>query len=108
MCYNFVDDDGASDTGLSTGAAVVVTFVVTLLVSVTVTAIISFIVAYVCVKRSFERAHNPNDKSLQQRVIYEEVSLPSHATIAIKNNLELQLNRDKVVMDTDPAYASCK
>ena len=104
MCYNFVDDDGASDTGLSTEAAVVI-FVVTLLVSVTVTAIISSIVTCVCVKR---RAHNPNDKSLQQRVIYEEVSSPTHATIAIKNNLELQLNCDKVVMDTDPAYASCK
>ena len=45
----------------------------------------------------------------QEKVLYEQVCLPSQT----KNNLELQLNpaygtSHKVIMDTNPAYESCK
>ena len=71
------------------------------------------------VKRTLEKTiannttHNPNDPILvpQEKVLYEEVCLPSHTVT--KNDLELQSNpaygtSDKVVMDTNPAYVSCK
>ena len=87
---------------------------VTFIVSVTATAIITFIVAYVCVKRTFEKAnniHNPIDPMPQEKVLYEQVCIPSKTVT--KNDLELQPNPAygtscKVVMDTNPAYESCK
>ena len=101
-CGGYFAGDRAQDVerlenlGLSTGVAVVITFAVTFIVSVTATAIITFIVAYVCVKRTLEKTiasnttHNPNDSIPQEKVLYEEVCLPSH-TVS-KNDLELQLN----------------
>ena len=82
----------------------------TFIVSVTATAIITFIVAYVCVKRTFEKAndtHNPNDLMPQEKVLYEQVCIPSKTVT--KNDLELQPNpaygtSHEVVMDTNPAY----
>ena len=115
MLYSTGDCTEASDSsGLSTGAVVVITFAVTFIVSVTATAIITFIVAYVCVKRTFERAnntHNPNDPMPQEKVLYEQVCIPSKTVT--KNDLELQPNPAygtscTVVMDTNPAYESCK
>ena len=104
----------SDSSGISTGAAVVITFTVTFVVSVTATAIITFIVAYICVKRTFEKAnntHNPNDPMPQEKVLYEQVCIPSKTVT--KNDLELQPNPAygtscKVVMDTDPAYEICK
>ena len=111
------DIERLENSGLSTGVAVVITFAVTFIVSVIATAIITFIVAYVCVKRTLEKTiannttHNPNDPIPQEKVLYEEVCLPSHTVT--KDDLELQLNPAygsslKVVMDTNPAYKSCK
>ena len=111
------DIERLENSGLSTGVAVVITFAVTFIVSVTATAIITFIVAYVCVKRTLEKTiannttHNPNDPIPQEKVLYEEVCLPSHTVT--KNDLELQPNpaygiSHEVVMDANPAYESCK
>ena len=94
---------------------VVITSVVTFILTLTVTAIITSIVAYVCVKRSFTKASNLNSKQQspgpQEKVLYEQVCLPSHTVT--KNDLELQPNpaygtSHKVIMDTNPAYESCK
>ena len=107
----------SDNSELSSVTVAVITFAVTFIVSVTATAIITFIVAYVCVKRTLEKTiannttHNPNDPIPQEKMLYEEVCLPSHTVT--KNNLELQPNpaygtSHKVVMDTNPAYESCK
>ena len=77
--YYFPDNEISDSLGLSTGA-VVITFAVTSIISVTATAIITFIVAYVCVKRTFEKAnntHNPNEPMPQEKVLYEQVCIPS-------------------------------
>ena len=112
MLYSTGDCNESS--GLSTGAVVVITFAVSFIVSVTATAIITFNVAYVCVKRTFEKAnntHNPNDPMPQEKVLHEQVCIPSKTVT--KNDLELQPNPAygtscNVVMDTNPAYESCK
>ena len=105
----------SDNSGLSSVTVAIITFAMTFIVSVIVTAIITFIVAYVCVKRTLEKAYNihnhPAKQSPQEKVIYEQVCLPSH-TVA-KNDLELQPNpaygtSHKVIMDTNPAYESCK
>ena len=75
---------------------------------------------YACVKRTLENANSthslskqsPREKqSPQEKVLYEQVCLPSHTVT--KNDLELQPNpaygtSHKVIMDTNPAYESCK
>ena len=104
------------DSGLSTGAAVAIASAVTFIITLTVTAIITFIVTYVCVKRTLDKAnntHNPKHQSHdpQEKVLYEQVRLPSHTVT--KNDLELQPNpaygtSHKVTVDTNPAYESCK
>ena len=71
----------------------------------------------VSVKRTLEKTmanyttHNPNDPILQEKMLYEEVCLSSHTVT--KNDLELKPNlayatSHKVVVDTNPAYQSCK
>ena len=109
------DIEKSDDPRLSIGAVVIITFAVTFIVSVTVTAIITFIVAYVCVKRTLGKVntHYPKHQSPdpQEKVLYEQVTLPS--SIITKNDLELQPNpaygiSHKVIMDTNPAYESCK
>ena len=102
-----------ADNEVSTEAVVVITFAVTFILTLTVTAIITFIVAYFCVKKTLENTYNNknnrNKQSTQDQALYEQVCQPSHS----KNDLELQLNpaygtSHKVIMDTNPAYASCK
>ena len=113
-------DSGIYDNECSRSSIVAVgaiTFAVTFILTLIVTAIITFIVAYVCVKRTLEKNHSSDDftnKSPQEKekVLYEEVHTLSH-TVSGKNDLELQPNpaygtSDKVIMDTNPAYASCK
>ena len=103
--------EASDNAGIS---SVVVAVMVTFIVSVTATAIITFIVAYACVKRTFEKANNtnnPNDPMPQEKVLYEQVCIPSKTVT--KNDLELQPNPAygtscKVAMDTNPAYESCK
>ena len=110
------DIEKSDDSGLSTGAVAIITFAVTFIVSVTVTAIITFIVIYcVCVKRILDKANTQYLKHQspdpQEKVLYEQVTLPSRTVT--KNDLELQPNpaygtSHKVIMDTNPAYESCK
>ena len=112
ICIIYLTDN----SGLPTGAAGVIAFTVTFILILTVTAIITFTVACcVCVKRTLDKAntHNPKQQSPgpQEKVLYEQVSLPSHTVT--KNDLELQPNpaygtSHKVIMDTNPAYESCK
>ena len=90
----------------------------TFILTLTVTAVITFIVTYcVCVKRALvlDKAHThyPKHQSPdpQEKVLYEQVTVPS-STIT-KIDLELQPNpaygtSHKVIMDTNPAYESCK
>ena len=81
----------------------------------TVTIIITFIITYVCVKRTFDKANTHDVKHQspdpQEMVLYEQVG-PRNQTIT-KIDLELQPNpaygtSHKVIMDTNPAYESCK
>ena len=112
MCFIYLTDN----SGLSTGATAVIASAVTFILTLTVTAIITFIVTYcVCVKRTLDKAktHNLKQQSPgpQEKVLYEQVSLPSHTVT--KNDLELQPNPAygisyKVIMDNNPAYESCK
>ena len=113
LCCILVGDctEASDNAGIS---SVVIAVMVTFIVSVTATAIITCIVAYVCVKRTFEKANNtnnPNDPMPQEKVLYEQVCIPSKTVT--KNDLELQPNpaygtSSKVVMDIIPAYESCK
>ena len=109
------DIESSDDSGLSTVIVVVIASAVTFILTLTVTAIITFIVAYVCVKRSFNEASDLNPKSPgpQEKVLYEQVCLPSHTVT--KNDLELQPNpaygtshKLTMAMDTTPVYESCK
>ena len=66
---------------------------------------------YRYVKKQLERSNN--GKSPQERTdqVYEQVISSNHTVT--KNDMELQPNpaygtRDKVIMDTNPAYESCK
>ena len=89
----------------------------TFILTLTVTAIITFIVTYVCVKRTLDKVNTHNvkhqspDPQQKTKVLYEQVTLPS--STVTKNDLELQPNpaygtSHKVIMDTNPAYISCK
>ena len=82
----------------------------TFIVSVTATAIITFIVAHVCVKRKVVNGDISN-QPLQEKVLYEQVRPSSHSIT--NKDLEMQKNpaystSHGVIMDTNPAYESCK
>ena len=96
-------------------STITVAIITTFIVSVTVTAIITFIVTYFCVKRTLDKANTRNHKHQspgpQEKVLYEQVS--STIQVVTKDDLELQPNpaygtSQKVTMDTNPAYESCK
>ena len=97
---------------LSTDAAVAITFVITFILTLIITAVITFIATYICVKQKFEKIpQDLKDKQQNKTVVYEQVSLPSHTVT--KDDLKLQPNpaygsSHKVVMETNPAYDSCK
>ena len=103
----------SDDSGLSTGAAVAITFVVTFILTLAATAIItSIVIYYVCVKRTYKNDNTrcPNQKPSQDKILYEQMDLPSHTVT--KNDLKLQPNpaygtSHKVIMDTNPGYESC-
>ena len=64
---------------------------------------------YICIRKQYEKACN--NQSPQDKVFYEQVTLPSHTVT--KNDVELQPNpaygtSHKVIMDTNPAYEICK
>ena len=104
-CYGY----SSGSESLSTGAVAAITFVLTFIITLTATAIVTFVVMYVCIRKQYEKACN--NQSPQDKVLYEQVTLPSQ-TIT-KNDLELQPNpaygtSHKVIMDTNPAYESCK
>ena len=97
---------------LSTEVAVVITFVITFILTLIIATVITAIITYICVKRKFENIiQNLKDKEQSKTVFYEQVG-PNNQAIA-KNDLELQPNpayctSHKVIMDTNPAYESCK
>ena len=82
-----------------------------------VTAIVTFVVTYIIfVKKNFTSVpQDTNDKqptAKSNTIIYEEPVGPSSHT-SNKANVQLQPNpaygtSDKVIMDTNPAYESCK
>ena len=84
----------------------------TFIITLTATAIVTFIVTYICcVKKQYESPNNNQLQAPQEKVLYEQVCLPSHTVT--KNDVELQPNpaygtSHKVIMDTNPAYESCK
>ena len=106
--------NGISDDSESTVGVAVITFTVTFILTLTATAIITFIVTYFCVKKTFEKANNvqkANNPIPQEKMLYEQVDLPSHTVT--KNDLKLQPNpaygtSHRMIMDSNPAYESCK
>ena len=105
------DDSGIFE---STVGVAVITFTVTFILTLTATVIITFIVTYLCIKKIFEKANN-GQKAInpmpQEKVIYEQVGLPSH-TVS-KDDLELQSNpaygtSHRMIADNNPVYDSCK
>ena len=102
---------GSETDSLSTGAIATITFTVTFITTLTVTAIISVIVTYYCIKKKFEIEFKPNSQPPQETALYEPVC-PSNKTTT-KDGSELLPNpaydtSHKVIMDTNPAYESCK
>ena len=68
-------------------------------------------VMYICIKKQYEKTYNK--QSPQEKVSYEQVCLPSHTSNITKDDVELQANpaygtSHEVIMDTNPAYESCK
>ena len=66
---------------------------------------------YYCIKKKFGIEFKPNSQPPQEIALYEPVNL-SNKTIT-KDGFELQPNpaygtNYKVIMDTNPAYESCK
>ena len=111
------DKNCSNDSRSSIVAVGAVTFAVTFILTLIVTAIITFTVTYVCVKRTLKKSYNfdgfvINNKLPEEEMFYEQVHIPSHS-VSSKNDVELQPNpaygtSHKVIMDTNPAYASCK
>ena len=103
-------DEASDSSGLSTGVAIIIfAYDLHCISHCTVTAIITFIVAYVCVKRTFEKAnntHNPNKPMPQEKVLYEQVCIPSKTVT--KNDVELQPNPayGTSCMNTNTTYKS--
>ena len=96
---------------LSSGAVAAITFSVTFILTLTAATLIASIITYICVKKKLEGTLSLSNQSTQEKVLYEQMSLPS-STVS-KNNVELQPNpaygaSHKVVMDTNPAYESYK
>ena len=76
--------------------------------SVTVTAIVSSVITHTLTKRKYEST--PQDATTD-KVLYEQVHSPSPSIT--KNDPKCQRNPaygvgGTIVMDTNPAYASCK
>ena len=104
---------GSESNSLSTVAVATITFTLTFIITLTVTAIVTFIVTYYCVKKKFgiELKLKNQLQPSQETALYEQVC-PSNKRIT-KDNFELQTNpayatSHKVIMDTNPAYESCK
>ena len=96
----------------STEVAVAITFVITFILTLIIATVITSIITYICVKRKFEKILQDFKNEQQNKaVLYEQVG-PTNQTIT-KKDLELQPNpaygtSHKVIMDTNPAYESCK
>ena len=108
MCLsiNYLEKDSDS---LSTAAVSIITL--TFIITLTITAIVTFMVTYKYIKRKFGIEFKPDSQPQQEKALYESVDLPNK-TIT-KDDFELQPNpaygtSHKVIMDTNPAYVSCK
>ena len=109
MCLQILFTVGSDS--LSTGAVATITFTLTFIITLTVAAIVTFIVTYYCIKKKFGIEFKPNNQPPQETALYEPVNL-SNKTIT-KDDIEIQPNPAygtsyKVIMDTNPAYESCK
>jgi len=94
-------------SSLSIGAAVAMTFTITFIVTLTVSVIITFLITFVIVKKKFEKIYKTTYQPAQQIPVYETVS-----TIT-KSDMKLEANpaygtSDRVAMNDNPAYQSCK
>jgi len=81
----------------------------TFLVTLTVSIVIIFLVTFVIVKKKLEKNYKTTHQPTQQMPVYETVS-----TSAItKSDMKLEANpaygtSDRVAMNDNPAYQSCK
>ena len=103
---------GSESNSLSTVAVATITFTLTFIITLTVTALVTFNVTCYCIKKKFGIEFNkPNNQPPQETALYESVNL-SNKTIT-KDDSESLPNpiydtSHKVIMDTNPAYESCK
>ena len=109
-----MDSDNSGSDSLPT-AVIAITIAVTVIVTLTVTAVVTFVMTCVCAKRIYEstnNVYNSNDMSPQEeKMLYAQVDPPCNPIS--KNDLELQPNpaygtSNKVTMDTNPTYETCK
>ena len=96
-------------SSLSTGVAVAVTFTITFIITLTVSVVITFLITFVIVKRKFEKIYKTTHQPTQQMPLYDTVITPA----ITKSDVKLEANpaystSDRVVMDNNPAYQSCK
>ena len=84
----------------------------TLILTLIITAVITFIVTYICVKQKFKKIlQDMKNKQKSETRLYEQIVLPSNTVN--KDDLKLQTDpaygaSQKVTVDTNPVYESCK
>ena len=111
MYINFITHVLQLDS-LSTEAAITITFVTTFILTLTIDTVITFIVTYICVKQKFEKIiQDLKDNQEINTVLYDQI-FPPKKTVS-KDDLDMRPHpaygvSHKVIMDTNPAYESCK
>ena len=109
---NILDSSSSDSDSLFTGTALAVGCVVTFIVTLIVTAVIASVVTYTCVKRKFSQYTNGKQTvATTNGLVYDTVGEPNLKSK--EADLELQQNpaydtSHKMIMDTNPAYESCK
>ena len=87
------------------------TFTITFIITLTATVVITFILTFAIVKRKFEKFYNTAKQLPAQTAVYDTVNPP--AIIKDDHDVKLEANpaygtTDRVIMDDNPAYESCK
>ncbi|XP_065890845.1 uncharacterized protein [Dysidea avara] len=108
-CVYMPTQSQSDSSSLSTGVAVAVTFTITFIITLTVSVVITFLITFVIVKRKFEKIYKTTHQSTQQMPLYETVITPA----ITKSDVKLEANpaygtSDRVAMNDNPAYLSCK
>ena len=85
------------------------TFTITFIITLTVSVVITFLITFVIVKRKFEKIYKTTHQPTQQMPLYETVITPA----ITKSDVKLEANpaygtSDRVIMNDNPAYQSCK